>query len=112
MEACDKEIKKLFEMGTFSIMDVDDISPEHKSIDCCMSFMIEKDGDRNILEYHARCNADGIQQEVGSNGDTFAPTLRFSCIRLICTLAAQEGLTLYLFDARGAFLLTECKQRV
>ena len=49
MEACDKEIKKLFEMGTFSIVDETDIPPGHKSINCCMSFKIKKDGDGNIL---------------------------------------------------------------
>jgi len=74
MEACDKEIKKLFEMGTFSIVDESDIPPGHKSINCCMSFKIKKDFDGNFLEYRARCNADGRQQEVGSYGDTFAPT--------------------------------------
>jgi len=45
-----------------------------KIIDCCMSFKIKKDRDGNILEYRARCNADGRQQEVGSYSDTFAPT--------------------------------------
>jgi len=63
IEACDKEIKKLFEMGTFSIVDESDIPPGHKSIICCMSFKIKKDGDGNILESRARCNADGRQQE-------------------------------------------------
>ena len=93
MEACDKEIKKLFEMGTFSIVDETDIPPGHKSINCCMSFKIKKDGDGNILEYRTRCNADGRQQEVGSYGNTFAPTSKFSCIRSICAIAAQKGLT-------------------
>jgi len=111
-EACDKEITKLFDMGTFSIVDENDIPPGHKSINCCMSFKIKKDGDGNILEYRARCNADGRQQEVGSYGDTFAPTSKFSCIRSICAIAAQEGLTLYQFDVKGAFLLAECKERV
>ena len=81
MEACDKEIKKLFEMATFSIMDENDIPHGHKSINCCMFFRIKKHGDGNILEYRARCNADVRQQEVGSYGDTFAPTSKFSCIR-------------------------------
>jgi len=112
MEACDKEIKKLFEMGTFTIVDESDIPHGHKSINCCMSFKIKKDGDGNILEYRARCNADGRQQEVRSYGDTFAPTSKFSCIRSICAIAAQEGLTLYQFDMKGAFLLAECKERV
>jgi len=108
----DKEIKKLFEMGTFSIVDENDIPPVHKSINCRMSFKIKRDDDGNILEYRARCNADGRQQEVGSYGNTFAPTSKFSCIRSICAIAAQEGLTLYQFDVKGAFLLAECKVRV
>jgi len=58
MEACDKEIKTLFEMGTFSIVHEDEFPPGHKSINSCMSFKIKKDGDGNILEYRARCNAD------------------------------------------------------
>ena len=106
------EIKKLFDIGTFSILDTDDIPPGHKSIDCCMSFKIKKDSNGNVTEYRARCNADGRQQEVGSYGDTFAPTFKFSCIRLICAIAAQEGLTLYQFDVKGAFLVAECKEKV
>jgi len=112
MEACDKEIKKLFEMDAFSIVDESEIPPGQYSINCCMSFKIKKNGDGNILEYRARCNADGRQQEVGSYGDTFAPKSKFSCIRSICAVAAQEGLTLYQFDVKGAFLLAECKERV
>ena len=38
MEACDKEIKKLFEMGMFSIVDENDIPPGHKCITAsCLS---------------------------------------------------------------------------
>jgi len=100
VEACDKEIN--------------DIPPGHKSINlnCCMSFKIKKDGEGNILEYRARCNADWRQQEVGSYGDTFAPTSKFSFIRSICTIAAQERLTLYQFDVKMALLLADCKERL
>jgi len=112
MEACDKEIKKLFEMVTFSIVDESDIPTGHKSINCCVSFKIRADSDGNILEYRAQCNTDGSKQEVGSYGDTFAPTSKFSCIRSICAIAAQEGLTLYQFNVKRAFLLAECKERV
>jgi len=61
-------------------VDENDIPPGHKSINRCMFFQIKKDGDRNILEYHARCtgNADGKQQEVGSYGDIFTPKSKFS----------------------------------
>ena len=112
MQACDKEIKKLFDMGTFTIIDSSDMPSGSKEIDCCFSSKIKKDSEGNILEYRMRCNADGRQQAPGSYGDTFAPTSKFSCIRTICAIAAQEGLTLYQFDVKGAFLLAECKEDV
>jgi len=99
-------------MGTFSIVDESDIAPGNKCINCCVSFKIKKDGDRNILEYCASFYADGRQQEVGSYGKTFAPTSKFSCIQSICAIAAQEGLTLYQFNVKRAFLLAKCKERV
>jgi hypothetical protein len=76
----------------------------HKVMDMCVSFKIKQDSQGNVTEYRARFNADGRQQEEGSYGDTFAPTSKFSCARTICALAAQEGLTLYQFDVKGAFL--------
>jgi len=91
---------------------VDEIPHGHKSISCCMSFKMKKDSDGKILEYHARCYTAGRQQEVGCYGDRFAPTSKFSCIRSICAIAAQAGLTLYQFDVKGAFLFAECKERV
>jgi len=33
-------------------------------------------------------------------------------IRTICAIAAQENLTLYQFDVKGAFLLAPCKEPV
>jgi len=33
-------------------------------------------------------------------------------IRTICAIAAQENLTLYQFDVKGAFLLAQCKEPV
>ena len=74
MQACDKEIKKLFDMGTFTIINTCDMLSGSKEIDCCFSSKIKKDVDGNILEYRMRCNADGRQQVPGSYGDTFAPT--------------------------------------
>ena len=59
VEAFDKEIRKLFKMGTFSIVDESEIPHGHTNISCCMSFKIKKDGDDKILEYCARCNTDG-----------------------------------------------------
>jgi hypothetical protein len=59
-----------------------------------------------------RIKADGRQQEKGSCGNTFAPTSKFSCIRPICALASQEGLTVYQFDIKGTFLMAPCKEDI
>ena len=112
MSACDKEVDKLLEMGTFEIVNTEDIPAGHKIMDMCVSFKIKQDSQGNVTEYRARFNADGRQQEEGSYGDTFAPTSKFSCVRTICALAAQEDLTLYQFDVKGAFLNAPCTDEV
>ena len=107
--ACDKEIIKLFDMGAFDIVD----TPRHKKVmECCFSFKTKYDSDGNVLEYRARGNVDGSKQEPGTFGETFAPTSKFSCIRTICALAAQEGMHLYQFDIKGAFLMAPCKEDI
>ena len=112
MSVCDKEVSKLLEMGTFEIVNTEDIPAGHKVMDMCVSFKLKQDSQGNVTEYRARFNADGRQQEEGSYGDTFAPTSKFSCVRTICSLAAQEGLTLYQFDVKGAFLNAPCTDEV
>jgi hypothetical protein len=77
-------------------------------MDMCVSFKIKQDSQENVNEYRARFNADGRQQEGVSYGDTFAPTSKFSCVRTMCALATHEGLTLYQFDVKGAFLSAPC----
>ena len=112
MNACDKEVTKLLEMGTFEIVNTEDIPAGNKVMDMCVSFKIKQDSQGNVTEYRARFNADGRQQEEGSYGDTFAPTSKFSCVRTMCALAAHEGLTLYQFDVKDAFLNAPCTDQV
>ncbi len=77
-------MNKLLEMGTFEIVNTEDIPAGNKVMDMCVSFKIKQDRQGNVTEYHARFNAYGRQQEEGSYGDTFAPTSKFSCVRTIC----------------------------
>jgi len=51
-------------------------------------------------------------EQPGSYGETVAPTSKFSIISTICAIAAQEILTLYQFDIKGAFLMAPCKEPV
>ena len=110
--ACEKEIKKCFDMGTWDIVDESDVPEGVKVMDCCFSFKNKTDSEGNLVECRARCNADGRQQEPGTYGDTYAPTAKLSNVRTLCAIAAQEGLTLYQFDIKGAFLMSPCHDPV
>jgi hypothetical protein len=110
--AADKELTKLFDMGTFEITEASLVPIGTKVMDTVFSFKRKEDSEGRLKELRCRINADGRQQEKGSCGDTFAPTSKFSCVRTICALAAQEGLTLYQFDIKGAFLMSPCKEDI
>jgi len=112
VEAMDKEVMKCVDMGTWEIVDTADIPPECSVMGTCFSFKVKCDSEGKQLECRARANANGTQQKPGSYGETFASTSKFSMIRTICAIAAQENLTLYQFDVKGAFLLAPCKEPV
>ena len=50
MNACDKEVTKLLEMGTFEIVNTEDIPAGHKVMDMCVSFKIKQDSQGNVTE--------------------------------------------------------------
>ena len=110
--ACDKELLKLFEMNTFAIVDASSVPDGVRIMETCFSFKRKEDSEGNLKEKRCRINADGRQQDKDSCGDTFAPTSKFSCIRTICAIAAQEGLKLYQFDVKGAFLMAPCEEPI
>eukprot|EP00961_Rhodomonas_salina_P291552 3932102-Rhodomonas_salina.1 len=60
----------------------------------------------------ARLCARGDLQFESEYGDTFAPTSRFSMIRLIVAIAVQAGFTLYQFNIKGAFLCTPIDREI
>ena len=99
-------------MGTWQIVDTVDIPPECSIMSTCFSFKVKSDSEGNLLEGPARANANGTQQKLGSYGEMFASTSKFSIIRTICAIAEQENLTLYQFDVKRAFLLATCKEPV
>jgi hypothetical protein len=53
-------------IGTFEIVNTEDIPARHKVMDMCVSFKIKQDIQGNVIEYLVRFNADGRQQEEGS----------------------------------------------
>jgi len=108
----DKGVIKTSGMGTWEIEDTSTIPEGCNVMNTCFSFKVKCDSEGNTTECRARANADGRQQKPGSYGKTFAPTSKLSIVRTICAIAAQENLTIYQFDMKGAFLMAPCKEPV
>jgi len=110
--AMDKEVIKIFGMGTWETVDTSTIPEICNVMNTCFLFKVKFDSEGITTERRARANADGRQQKPGTYGETFAPTSKSSIIRTICAITEQEKLTLYQFDIKGAFLMAPCKEPV
>jgi len=110
--ALDKEVIKIFGMGTWEIIDTSTIPESCNVMNICFSFKVKCDSEGITTKCRARANADGRQQKPGSYGEKFAPTSKFRIIRTICAITEQEKLTLCQFDIKCAFLMALCKEPV
>ena len=83
-----------------------------KVMNCVFSYKAKTDSSGREVRCKARLNCDGRFQCETTYSDTFAPTSRFSTLRALCALAAQENMKLYQFDVKSAFLIPECKEDI
>ena len=63
--AADKELTKLFDMGTFEIAETSSVPKGTKIMDTVFSFKRKEDSEGRLKELRCRINADGRQQEKG-----------------------------------------------
>ncbi len=80
MSACDKEITKLLEMGTFEIVNTEDIPAGNKVMDMCVSFKIKQDSQGNVTEYRARFNATLYQFDIKARFSMLHVQIKFTSI--------------------------------
>jgi hypothetical protein len=106
------EIKNCFDNGTFQICEAKEVPQGTKVMNCVFSYKVKTDSEGNETQCKARLNCDGRYQSENTYSETFAPTSRFTNIRTMCALAAQEDLLLYQFDVKSAFLIPECKEEI
>jgi hypothetical protein len=109
-EAIDTEYKSLQERQTWTLV----VKPAgRKIIDSKWVFKIKRNSDGTIARYKARLVARGFTQEHGIDyTETFAPTVKFSTIRVILTLAAYHDWEVEQLDVVTAFLSAELKEKV
>ena len=66
-----------------------------------------------VQKYKARLVAQGYSQRPGINYDeTFAPVVRFECIRSVITLATHKNMKVHQMDIKTAFFNGELMEEV
>ena len=106
------KIKNCFDNGAFKICDEGEVPEGTKVMRCVFSYKVKTDSEGNETQCKARLNIDGRNQCETTYSETFAPTSRFTNVRTICAIAAQENMKLFQFDVKSAFLIPECKENI
>ena len=84
------EITKCFEKGTFEIVD---LPPGVKELPSMWQYALKTGPSGEFVKCKARLVARGDLQFDYEYGETFAPTSRFSVVRLLIAIATQAGHT-------------------
>jgi hypothetical protein len=100
--AVEKELRSLTDNQTWDLVP---IPPHQRVIGSLWIFKVKRDSSGKILKFKARVCARGDQQtfEVDYH-ETFAPTLRYTTLRVLLSLACSLDLEIEQFDVVTAFL--------
>jgi hypothetical protein len=85
----------------------------HSVITLKWVFELKRDEAGAIVKHKARLMARGFMQREGIDfDDTFTPVARIKSVRLLFTLAAQEGWCVHHMDVKSVFLNGDLKEEV
>lgn len=109
-EAMNSEINSLKENQTWELTN---LPKNRKALQCKWVFKIKRNPDGTVDKYKARLVAVGYSQKKGIDYDkTFSPVAKMSTIRVLLSIAANEGLALKQFDVSTAFLYGSVKEEI
>lgn len=96
------QMTTLWQMGTWTLVDRPAGSPV---IGCKWANKVKSLPDRNLDKFKARLAGKGFSQIEGiDSNETFAPVAKFTTVRVLLTLAVNEGLEVHHLDVVAAFL--------
>eukprot|EP00961_Rhodomonas_salina_P166257 2240492-Rhodomonas_salina.1 len=98
------ELKTIYKMGTFKIVD---LPPGVVPLPSRFTYKIKQDKNGAIDKLKARLVARGDMQTEDEYSTMFAPTALFTAIRTIISIATQEKMSLKHWDITGAFMTAD-----
>jgi hypothetical protein len=94
-------------------LELADLPRSHRAITLKWVFKLKRDEAGVVIKHKARLVARGfVQQERINFDDALAPMARMEFVRLLLTLAAQEGWRVHHMDVKSAFLNGNLKEEV
>lgn len=108
--AMQEELKSIEDNATWNLVE---LTGGHKPIGLKWVFKVKKDSHGVIVKHKARLVAKGYVQRQGVDFDeVFAPVARMETVRLLTSLAAQDGWEVHHMDVKSAFLNGELVEEV
>ena len=109
-KACEEEMKAHRLNGTWEIVK---LPPGKHAIGSRWFMKVKTNADGSLDRYKARMVAKGYSQCPGFDfKETFAPTVRYSTIRIILAIAALEDLELHSLDISYIYLNGELEEEI
>jgi hypothetical protein len=99
-EAMNSEWENLFSSGAFKWVPKCDVDRSVKPLPCHVLAKYKALSKR----YKMRVVINGKLQQVGSYGDTYAPTVASAIVRLVLSIGVHMGWDIVVVDVKGAFL--------
>lgn len=100
--AIEEELQSLEKNATWSLTE---LPPGRKVIDNKWVFKIKRHSDGSVDRYKARLVARGFSQRFGFDyTDTYSPVVKMTTLRILLSLANQEGWHVHQMDVKCAFL--------
>eukprot|EP00873_Tetraselmis_striata_P044116 jgi/Tetstr1/464380/TSEL_009173.t1 len=109
-QAVESEFNSLEKQGTWVVCELPE---ERTSIPSKWVFKVKYNADGSIARFKARLVVQGCRQRHGIDyAETFAPTVKFTTIRVLFAIAVQYGWNIHQVDVDTAFLYAPVEEEI